>query len=247
MRIGIVGATGRVGTQLVEAVLAAPGLELAACIVRPGSRHVGMPVAGGSLEYRPANTAIKSHCDVVIDFSKPAASLKLQELHGDKPIPMVIGTTGFTADQDARLSSHARHRPMLVSANFALGFEAFAAAAEAFAGALPGAEPLVTETYHIRKKAEPSGASQRLADAIHARRRQAAGFDVGETPIAVRREGDVVGITDLRFDLGPAEARFVYRVHTLAAYAEGALAAARWLVEKAPGPGRYTLADALAA
>jgi 4-hydroxy-tetrahydrodipicolinate reductase len=65
-------------------------------------------------------------------------------------------------------------------------------------------------------------------------------------PITVRREGDVAGVHEVRFDLGSAEAAFVYRVHTLAAYAEGALAAARWLVDKAPGPGRYSLADSLA-
>ena len=74
MRIGIIGASGRVGTRLIEAILASPGLELAAALVSPGSPLIGKPVAG-ALEYRPAEKTIRSHCDVMIDFSTPAASL----------------------------------------------------------------------------------------------------------------------------------------------------------------------------
>lgn len=247
MRIGVIGAAGRVGTKLVEAILAGPGLELAAAIVAPGSRHVGMAVGGGSVEYRPADAAMNSHCDVMIDFSTPAASLAFQVECGSMAIPIVIGTTGFTATQEMQLSGCARLRPLLTSANFALGFEAFLNVAAGFAASVPGAEPTVAETYHIRKKADPSGTSLRLATELRARRRQVSGLDAGPTPILVRREGDVVGVAEVRFDLGSAEASLVYRVHTLAAYAEGALAAARWLVEKAPGPGRYTLSDALGA
>lgn len=246
MRIGIIGATGRVGTRLVEAIIDSPGLELAAALVSPGSRHAGRPVAGGTLDYRPADAAIRSHCDVMIDFSTPAASLAFQELCKALPLPMVIGTTGFSAEEDARLTRFARHRKILVSANFASGFEAFANAAARFAGGVPGAIPTLAETYHARKKAIPSGTSQRLAADIRESRRAAAGFDVGAVPMTVRREADIVGMHEVRFDFGAAEATFVYRVHTLAAYAEGALAAARWLVDKAPGPGRYSLADSLA-
>jgi 4-hydroxy-tetrahydrodipicolinate reductase len=246
MRIGIVGATGRVGTRLVESILDSPGLELAAALVSPGSRHAGRPVAGGTLVYREADAAIKSHCDVIIDFSTPAASLAFQELCKALPLPTVIGTTGFSAGDDARLTRFASHRKILVSANFATGFEAFANAAARFARGMPGAIPVLAETYHTRKKALPSGTSRRLAADIRQSRRIAAGFDVGDVPITVRREGDVAGVHEVRFDLGSAEAAFVYRVHTLAAYAEGALAAARWLVDKAPGPGRYSLADSLA-
>jgi 4-hydroxy-tetrahydrodipicolinate reductase len=246
MRIGIVGATGRVGTRLVESILDSPGLELAAALVSPGSRHAGRPVAGGTLVYRPADAAIRSHCDVMIDFSTPAASLAFQELCKALPLPTVIGTTGFSAEGDARLTRFARHRKILVSANFANGFEAFANAAARFARGMPGSIPALAETYHARKKAVPSGTSRRLAADIRQGRRLAAGFDVGDIPVTVRREADVVGVHEVRFDLGSAEAAFVYRVNTLAAYAEGALAAARWLVDRAPGPGRYSLADSLA-
>lgn len=245
MRIGIIGASGRVGTRLIETILANPGLELAAALVSPGSALVGRPVAGGVFEYRPADSAIRSHCDVMIDFSTPAATLAFQELLGEKPLPVVVGTTGFSAAGDEALTRHAAKRPLLVSANFAHGFEAFRQAALGFARQMPGAEPLVAETYHARKKAEPSGTSKMLAGEIAAVRSLAMGFAAAETPVAVNREGDTVGINEIRFNLGPGEAAFTFTVHTLAAYAEGAVAAARWLVDAAPPPGRYSLADSL--
>ncbi|MBP1843336.1 4-hydroxy-tetrahydrodipicolinate reductase [Rhizobium petrolearium] len=246
MRIGVVGASGRVGTHLVELILANPGLELAAALVSPRSRLVGMPVNGGSIEYRPPEAAIKSHCDVMIDFSTTAASMNLQADIGSKPIPVVIGTTGFSVEEDEQLTRYAAYRPILVSANFAHGFEAFRLAATGFANRMPEADASIAETYHARKKANPSGTSMLLAQQLHEARSRAMGFSAPEPPIIVHREGDTVGINEVRLDLGSAQAIFTYRVHTLAAYAEGALAAAQWLVSRASPSGRYSLSDSLA-
>ncbi|MAU22910.1 MAG: dihydrodipicolinate reductase [Martelella sp.] len=247
MRIGILGASGRVGTSLVELIVSNPGLELAAALVSPGSRLVGKPVAGSSIEYRPADAAMKSHCDVIIDFSTPQASMALQDAIGVKSIPVVIGTTGFSAEDDARLSACCAHRPMLISANFARGFEAFRLNVLGFARMMPEGEPRVSETYHVRKKAEPSGTSRLLARQIEEARTAVMGFAAAKTPITVFREGDTVGINAVSFDLGSAEARFTYQVHTLSAYAEGAIAAAQWLSSGHREPRRYSLADSLAA
>ncbi|WP_176084815.1 dihydrodipicolinate reductase C-terminal domain-containing protein [Martelella sp. HB161492] len=245
MRIGILGASGLVGTCLVQLILDSPGLELAAALVSPGSRLAGTPVAGGGIEYRPADAEMNSHCDVMIDFSTPAASLSLQAQIAKKNIPTVIGTTGFSAKDDATLTGWCAHRPMLISANFARGFEAFRLASLGYARMMPDAEPRVFETYHARKKADPSGTSKLLAAEISKTRSTAMGFEAPETPITVKREGDIVGINEVSFDLGSAETRFTYRVHTRAAYAEGALAAAQWLVATPRPAGRYTLADSL--
>lgn len=245
MRVGILGASGRVGTHLVELILANPGLELAAALVSPGSRLVGRPVAGGSIEYRAADTTMKSHCDVMIDFSTPSASLAFQESLGAKAIPMVIGTTGFAAEEDEQLTAFSRHRAMLVSANFARGFEAFRLAVIEFSRRMPQADAAVCETYHARKKAEASGTSRLLAAELFQVRSTAMGFAAPQPSITVNREGDTVGVNEVRFDMGSAEAVFTYRVRTLAAYAEGALAAGQWLASQPRTAGRYDLADSL--
>jgi len=245
MRLGIFGASGRMGTRMVELALSSPGIELAAVFVRPGSPLSGMPVAGRSIEYRPADAAMKSHCDVIVDFSTPAATLGFQAMLGQKPIPMVIGTTGFSPEEETQLDAHAAFRPLLIGANFAHGFEAFRRAAIDFAGRIAQAEASVSETYHARKKAEPSGTSRQLASALRDARSQVMGFAAPEPPITVHREGDTVGVNEIRFDMGSATAKLVYRVHTLAAYAEGALAAAEWLISKPRANGRYSPADTL--
>ncbi|MBU4531939.1 MAG: dihydrodipicolinate reductase [Hoeflea sp.] len=245
MRIGIMGASGRVGTKLVETIIASPGLELAAALVSAASRLNGSSVAGGGIEYRAADAAINSHCDVIIDFSKPDASLALQESIGGKAIPMVIGTTGFSADEEARLLGYSKYRPMLVSANFAHGFEAFRLAVLGFARQMPAAEPTVMETYHTRKKSDPSGTSHLLADQLCEARSTVMGFAAQRPSISVHREGETVGINAVRFDMGSAELVMTYQVHTLAAYAEGAIAAAQWLISEPRAPGRYSLADSL--
>lgn len=245
MRIAIMGASGRVGMRLVELILANPGMDLAAALVSPGSRLVGTPVAGGGIEYRPAQAAIKNHCDVIIDFSTPSASLALQDALAEKPIPVIVGTTGFSAEEDEKLSQYSAHRPMLVSANFARGFEAFRLAATDFARRMPDADAAVSEVYHSRKKNEPSGTSKLLARQLHEERSRAMGFEAPHPPISVAREGDAVGINQVRFDMGSAESVFNFQVHSLAAYAEGAVAAAQWLVSTPRPAGRYSLADSL--
>lgn len=245
MRIQIYGASGRVGTRLVEAILQNPGFELSAALVSPESKLIGSPVAGGSIEYRSAETEIKNRCDVIIDFTNPEATLRLQKMLGERAVPVVIGTTGFTADQRETLQSWGRYRPLLIGANFALGFEAFQQSVMQFAQMMSGAEPTVVETYHARKKMAASGTSETLAEKLRHVRSKATGFDVGKPEIVVHREGDVVGINQVRFDFGSGETSFTYVVHTLQAYAEGALAAARWLVDRQPEAGCYDVTDSL--
>lgn len=246
MRIIVFGASGRVGTCLVEAVIADPGLELAGAVVSPQSSRLGRPVGDGVLEYRVIDPAMNAHCDAIVDFSTPTASMELQRALGEKPLPVVVGTTGFTPQQKQELADAARQRPILASANFAVGFEPFVRMIRAFAGLEPGAAS-IREVYHARKKATPSGTSLRLAEELRdARIATAIGRGVDAlSPIRVEREGQTVGINAVRFDLGSAEVEATFTVRSLAAYAQGALAAARWLVEQAPGNGLFALADTL--
>ena len=247
MRVIVFGASGRVGTHLVEAVLADPGLDLAAAVVSPQSDRRGIPVAAGAVEYRAADPTMNAHADVIVDFSTPAASIELQRMLDRKPIPVVIGTTGFVPDQQHELEHAGRYRPILASANFAVGFEPFLGAATGLARRLPGAEASVEETYHARKKAAPSGTSLRLSAEVHDARVAAfpteGGHHAARPPIGVRREGQTVGINTVSFDMGASDITVTFTVHSLAAYAHGALAAARWLVESAPDPGLYNLRD----
>jgi 4-hydroxy-tetrahydrodipicolinate reductase len=237
LRIGVFGASGRVGKLVVEAVLAAPDLTLVAAAVSAASPVIGKPVPGSDIVYGPLDKLPFAACDVVVDFSRPAATLELLNADGDGGIPVVIGTTGFDSSQSAMIAAAAHRRPIVLGANFGRGFPTFLRLASALAAAEPDAAARISEIYHARKKKEPSGTSALLADAVAA----ASGRAAADIPIDVVREGETVGVNAVMIDFGPAAIEVRYTVHSLASYAEGALAAARWAI--GCKPGLYGLAE----
>jgi 4-hydroxy-tetrahydrodipicolinate reductase len=243
MRVCIFGASGRVGKLLVEAVHAAPNLDLAAAIVSSGSGSLAMNLPGGGDVYRDASILAELDCDVIVDFSTPAAAVGLHDTLGKRNVAVVVGTTGFDDLQGAAVRQASKVRPVLVSANFGLGFQAFLKAVSTFAAAEPGSDALVGEIYHARKKAAASGTSLTLRQTVNTVRGGSA-ETLDSIPIYVVREGDTVGVNSVAFDLGAVEIDIRYTVRSLASYAEGALVAARWVQGK--GKGLYSMEDVLA-
>lgn len=219
MRIAVLGATGKVGRELVDEIRAAADLQLVEAI---GS-------GGGGI------AAARLDADLVIDFSAPAATMALIDELAGKSIPLIIGTTGFSAAEAARLAAEGVRRPILAAANFTYGFEPFRAAALALARALPGARITVAETYNAAKKPVASGTTQGLVNDLSA---VATGCAIG---IEINREDNCAGVNEIRFDAGSAALAMKLTVASRAAYAVGAIAAARWLIGRAPGV--YSLAD----
>lgn len=237
LKVGIYGASGRVGKLLVEAVLAAPDLALAAAMVSSASSAFGKPVPGTDTAYGTLDILKTVACDVIVDFSRPAATVSLLETGFPKGIPLVIGTTGFDSFQSSLIETAARDRAVVLAANFGRGFPAFLRLVSALAEAEPGVVPRISEVYHVRKPQKPSGTSLLLADAAAT----AAGRAADDIPIDVARQGETVGVNAMHLDFGPAGIEIRYTVHSLASYAEGALAAARWAM--GCKPGLYQLAD----
>jgi 4-hydroxy-tetrahydrodipicolinate reductase len=215
MRVAVLGAKGKVGREVLAQIAAAPDLVLGAT---PARGLLATARGGG---------------DVLVDFSSPGAVMELLDALADDPLPLVIGTTGFSPDQAARLAAEGARRPILTGANFTLGFGAFRQAGLALAAALPGASLTVAETYNAAKKPVASGTTQALVADLGASGRAV------ETEI--NRVGDTPGITTLRFGLGVADISLTLAVQSRAAYAAGALAAARWLCGR--GNGSYSPFD----
>lgn len=211
MRIGVHGATGRVGRELVARIMREREFDLAGAF---GSRQ--------TQEELP-------DADVVIDFSAPAATMALLERLAGNPVALVIGTTGFSAAEAQRLKDEGERRPVLIGANFTLGFEPFRAAAAALALHLPQADIAVAETYNLHKKPVPSGTTQGLVADLSA-------ISPGRAVATeLNRVGDTPGINTVRFELGTATIELTLEVKSRAAYAAGALSAARWLIGRPNG------------
>lgn len=210
MRVVVFGARGKVGQALLSELAATPGMDLGEAI-------------GGRAELPGAAFS----GDVVVDFSAPEGTLALLDRMAGAALPLVIGTTGFSAEQRGAIERAALHRPILIAANFTLGFEEFRSLAKSLSAMLPQAALTVAEVYKADKKPVASGTTQLLAGDLSTPQRLPL-IDIG-------REGDVAGINRITLDLGPSRIDLQLTVASRAAYAAGALAAARWLIGQAPG------------
>lgn len=210
MRVVVFGARGKVGQALLSELATTEGAQLGEAI-------------GGRSELPEARFS----GDVVVDFSAPAGTAALLARMAGTALPLVIGTTGFSAEERAAIARAAHHRPILMAANFTLGFEEFRSLAKTLAALVPQAALTVAEVYKAEKAPLASGTTQLLAADLTTPSRA--------PHIAIGREGDVAGINRISLDLGPSRIDLTLTVASRAAYAAGALAAARWLIGQPPG------------
>ncbi|HEY4547956.1 MAG TPA: 4-hydroxy-tetrahydrodipicolinate reductase, partial [Pedomonas sp.] len=110
VRIGLIGAAGRMGVALAEAIEAQDGVVLAGAIERAGHERVGQPILPGSgVLIRDDAAAVAAECDVLIDFSAPVALASSIALGR----PLVVGTTGLEASHHAAIDTAAQGQPVL--------------------------------------------------------------------------------------------------------------------------------------
>ena len=199
MRVGVLGATGRMGRATCKAVLDAPDLELVAVVAR--ATGVGCPLgdlvpgAPEGLEVgEDLSGLLAAGAEVVVDFSRPEATAAAVGRLLGEGVHLVSGTTGLAPevmDDLGNLAGKADHGNAVWAPNFALGAVLamhFAAVAGRF---YPAAE--VIELHHQGKADAPSGTALRTARAIAAARRP-EGRDPGSESVPGVRGGDVDGV-----------------------------------------------------
>lgn len=256
IRVGVLGAGGRMGQALVAAIAAAPDLALAGGVERPGHPACGAALPGGlSIG---ANAAPVAHrADVLVDFTSPEALPESIRAAEDAGVALVIGTTGLVPADQARIDAAARTIAVLHAPNMSLGVNLLAGLAELAAARLgPEFDIEILDLHHGRKRDAPSGTALFLAEAAARGRGQPLSQlrlpphdgigeprAVGGIGIAALRGGTAAGDHQLMF-LGPGERLTLGHVaESRDIFATGALAAARFLAGRAPG--RYAMADVL--
>ncbi len=213
------------GSSLVEAVQQQRDLALTAAF---DIRDAGVP-AGPVRVGRPSEAALRaSRAGVLIDFTAPAGALQSARMAAATGTALVVGTTGFTPAQAAILRRTVGRRvPAVVSSNFSLGVNALWRLEEAALDILEGYDVEIVEAHHRTKRDAPSGTAKEMARIAAARGRG--------TAVHSLRAGDVVGDHALIL-AGPGERlEITHRAHSRAAFAAGALRAARWVVRARPG------------
>jgi 4-hydroxy-tetrahydrodipicolinate reductase len=246
-RVLVVGALGRMGRAVREALPQEPSLVLAAAI--EAKEH---PEQGARLEHDVVVTddlaAATAHCDVAIDFTIPSVTLATARACADAGVAYVAGTTGLSREEGDALDALGARIPIVRAANFSLAVNTLVWLVRAAAQRLgPAFDAEIVELHHAAKRDAPSGTALRLADAIAEGRAstrdrlvlERAG-EVGARPAAAigvqaLRGGDNTGEHTVMFIGRGERLELVHRSSTRDHFASGAVRAAAWLAGRAPG------------
>lgn len=242
LRIALVGATGRLGSEIRTAIEADPQSKLAFALVRPhGSRPDGIACFE---DLQNADIPF----DVLVDVALAENfETRLRALVATGK-PLVTGVTGLNPDQQSALQQAAKHVSVLQAANFSQGVTALLAQVRDTAKRLGSAWKVeISETHHVHKKDYPSGTALALANAVQ----DGLGRNIPivsalwpETPkvvqdpfIAVQsyRKAEVFGAHEVCFSSAHEQVVLGHTAQSRAVFAQGALAAAKWIMDKPAG------------
>ena len=253
-QVVIAGVSGRMGHALLEGVLADTNLQLHAALDRADSPQIGQD-AGAHLG---KNTGVKitsdiaaalKNADVLVDFTRPEASLAYLEACKQAGVKHVIGTTGFTVEQKAKIAAAAKEIAIVFAPNMSVGVTLLLDLVEQAAKVLnDGYDIEVVEMHHRHKVDAPSGTALRLGEAaaqglgqdltdcaIYAREGVTGEREAGQIGFATLRGGDVVGDHTVVFAGIGERVEITHKASSRATFALGALRAAKFLQSKSTG------------
>ncbi|HEX4553628.1 MAG TPA: 4-hydroxy-tetrahydrodipicolinate reductase [Xanthobacteraceae bacterium] len=263
MRLIVAGAGGRMGRTLVKAIADTDGAILAGAVDAPGSAVIGRDAGelaglgpnGIKVTIDPAPLLAKA--DGLVDFTIPAATIALAEIVAKAGLVHVIGTTGFSSENEKLIATAAQRSVIVKSGNMSLGVNLLAALVRRVARTLDQEFDVeILEMHHNKKIDAPSGTALMLGRAaaegrnIDLAQRSERGRDgetgarkAGDIGFASLRGGTVVGDHTVVF-AGPAERiELSHKAEDRMIFARGAVKAALWA--KGRKPGLYSMADVL--
>ncbi len=262
INIAISGTSGRMGNTLIQAVLGSKDLQLSAAFDHPQSDVLGYDAAQ-MVGHDPTGITVvadisQSDFDVLIDFTRPEATMDYLEHCLDCNKSLVVGTTGFSNQQLAKFKQAANSIKIMLAANMSAGvnlsFKLMQLTAQAIG---QDADIEIIEAHHKHKVDAPSGTALAMGHVIaqeldrnldqhgvfsrhgHTGERQA-----GQIGFSVIRAGDIVGEHTAMFVLDGERIEITHKASNRNIYANGALRAARWLA-KQNQPGLYNMQNVL--
>jgi len=263
IRIGIVGAAGRMGRTLIEAIHATSGMQVTGAVERPGSTLVGADAgemaAIGKLGVAVVDdlALVIGDIDVLIDFTTIDTTLANARLCRQHGVRMVVGTTGFSAEQEQELEQAASEAAICKASNFSTGVNLCFKLLDVAARVLGDDVDIeVIEAHHRHKVDAPSGTAlsmggvvanalgRDLAEvAVFGREGQTGARDRDTIGFATVRAGDIVGDHTVMFAADGERVEITHKASSRMSFARGALRAARWVSEREPG--LYDMQDVL--
>jgi 4-hydroxy-tetrahydrodipicolinate reductase len=263
MKLAVAGAGGRMGRELGRIIHGTPGCLLAGGIEARGSAYVGMDfgslVAIPNLGIRISDdaSAVLKDVDGIIDFTVPAATLELVRFSAAAGKVHVIGTTGVDSAGDAAIRNAAGRTPIVKSGNMSLGVNLLAGLVRKVAATLGEDFDIeIVEMHHRQKVDAPSGTALLLGKAaaqgrgvtldqraVRVRDGHTGARSPGDIGFATLRGGTVVGEHAVIFAGNSERIELTHRAENREIFARGAVRAALWARDKAPG--LYDMSDVL--
>lgn len=263
IRVAITGACGRMGQALAQAAEQQEAARLTAALERPGSPHLGMDL--GEIAGTPRRgvivgadlPAVADTFDVLIDFSRPEATLGFLSQCLQHRKAMVIGTTGLDAAQTQQIAEAAQHLPIVYAPNMSVGVNLLLRLVELAAGIMGHSSDIeVIEAHHRHKIDAPSGTALRLGEAaaaalgktlcecaVYARQGITGERPPGSIGFAIIRAGDIVGEHTVMLASAGERLELTHKATSRLTFAGGALRAAAWLADRPAG--LYDMQDVL--
>lgn len=259
----VTGAAGRMGSRIITLISATEGIKVTGAVERKGHPSIGRDIGEG-IGLGKTGVIIQddikkciSKADVVIDFTDHEASLDYMKTAAENNIPIVIGSTGFTADEMEEIRNLSKNTRCVVAPNMSVGVNVMFKTLEYVAGILGDEFDVeIIEAHHNLKKDAPSGTALKMAEIIA----KALGRNLDEVGVYGRkgvigtrkkdeigiqtvRAGDITGEHTVIFGGMGERLEFIHRAHNRDNFAKGAIRAAKWIVNQENGV--YDMQDVL--
>jgi len=243
LKIGIIGAGGKMGIMIASLAVKDGDLEVITALEQEsnpvagkdlgeiiGQETMGVPV---TIDLDQALEGV----DCVIDFTLPGATTEHLKKCLEKKVPIVIGTTGFSIEEEKTIVDASQDIPIVFSPNMAVGVNVlFDIVADVSRILNSDFTVKVDETHHVHKKDSPSGTAKKIASIIEE-------FYAEKVPVEAFREGEVIGNHGIVFDSEFETLEIRHNAKSRQVFASGALKAAKYVVGKEPG--LYSMRDVL--
>ncbi len=245
-------ATGRMGKELIQAVVSDTDSVVAAALAREDHPLIGSDI-GYMVGANPQNKLLSSDLEsallsanVLIDFSLPDHSISTLLQAEKNNTPVLIGTTGFDAEQLAIIEKTATSIPVMLASNYSLGVNSLIHLVTQATKLLSDkADIEIFEAHHKHKIDSPSGTAisigQAIAETQGKNLDEIAAYErsgkrkTGDIGFAVMRGGEIIGTHEVTFALNGELVSLRHEAQTRQCFAQGALTAAKWLVQQSAG------------
>ena len=252
INLAISGCLGRMGQQLIKSSISNKNFKLVALTE---NKLINKKISGIKLNLN--NKLSFKETDVIVDFTVPKCTLEILEIASKLKKRVVIGTTGFTEKEEVLIKKFSKKIPILKAGNMSLGVNLLMYLTEIASKSLND-EYLnkIFEVHHKHKKDYPSGTALMLGRGIANGKNKNIYNLIGKKFLNKKsfpygkkinfnsiRKGEIIGEHEVAFSSGKEIIRLNHEAFDRALYSDGALTAAKWLINKKPG--LYSMRDLL--